>query len=93
MERRSNVVNSKWVFSWERGVVGVTLELVPTSVELLGSNIPQGIIEQPRDNTPRAIVFLPGKWFTKWGPGGDARCVLIKIIYSLGFKAAWGLGL
>ena len=87
VERRSSVVNSMWTFSWEWGVVRVALELVPTSALMLGSNTSQGTVEHPKDNTPRAIVFLPGKWFTKRGPSGDARCVLIKVVYSLSFEA------
>ena len=87
VERRSSVVNSMWTFSWEWGVVRVALELVPTSALMLGSNTSQGTVEHPKDNTPRAIVFLPGKWFTKRGPSGNARCVLITVVYSLSFEA------
>ena len=69
-------------------MVGVALELVPTSVWMLGSDISQDTARYPKDNTPRAIVFLPGKWFIEQGPSGVARCVLIKVIYSLSFEAA-----
>ena len=36
---------------------------------------------------------MPGKRFTKRGPSSDVRCVLIRVIYSLSFEAAWDLGL
>ena len=50
MERRSNVVNSKWAFSWEWGVVGVALELVLTSVFMLGSDTSQATAEHLKEN-------------------------------------------
>ena len=51
VERESNVVNSKWVFSWECSAAGVALELVPTSVLMLGSSTFQGTVGHPKDNT------------------------------------------
>ena len=41
-------------------MVGVALELVPTSALMLGNNTSQGTAGHLKDNTPRAIVFLPG---------------------------------
>ena len=60
MERESNVVNSKWVFSWECGAAGVALELVPTSVLMLGSDTSQGIAGHSKDNTPKQLSSCPG---------------------------------
>ena len=60
MERGSNVVNSKWVFSWECGVAGVALELVPTLVLMLGSDTSQGIAGHPKDNTPEQLSSCSG---------------------------------
>ena len=59
MERGSNVVNSKWVFSWECGAAGVALELVPTSVLMLGSDTSQGIARHLKDNTPKQLSSCP----------------------------------
>ena len=54
---------------------------------MLDSDTSQGTAGHPKDNTPKAIVFLPGKWFTEQGTSGDAKYVLIKVIYSLSFEA------
>ena len=47
VERMSNVVILKWVFSWEWGVVKVALELVPTSGGMFGSDTSPGDTESP----------------------------------------------
>ena len=60
---------------------------------MLDSDTSQGTAGHPKDNTPKTIVFLPGKWFTEQGTSGDAKYVLIKVIYSLSFEAMWDLGL
>ena len=60
VERRSNVVNSKWVFSWEWGVVGVALELVPTSIFMLGSDTSQGTPGHLKENTPEQLSSCLG---------------------------------
>ena len=60
MERGSNVVNSKWVFSWEFGVARVALELVPTSALMLGSDTSQGIAGHSKDNTPEQLSSCLG---------------------------------
>ena len=60
VERRSNVVNLKWTFSWEWGVVGVALELVPTSVFMLSSDTSQGTARHPKDNIPEQLSSCPG---------------------------------
>ena len=54
MERRSNVIIPKWVFSWEWGLVRVALELVPTLEDLFGSDTPLG-------NTEHLGTHLLGK--------------------------------
>ena len=59
MGRGSNVVNSKWVFSWECDVAGVALELVPTLVLMLGNDTSQGIAGNPKDNTPEQLSSCP----------------------------------
>jgi len=87
VERRSNVVNLKWWFSWEvgcgRGGIGTGSHF---SIDARLAILPKALAASERQHHP-AIVFLLGKWFTEQGPSGDTRCVLIKVIYSLSFEA------
>ena len=41
-------------------MAGVALELVPTSVLILGSNTSQGIAGHSKDNTPKQLSSCPG---------------------------------
>ena len=59
-DQGSNSIVSKWVFSWEWGVVGVALELVPTSVFMLGSDTSQGTTEHLKENTPEQLSSCLG---------------------------------
>ena len=56
VERRSNVIILKWVFSWEWGVVRVALELVPTLEDLSSSDTLQG-------NTKHLGITFSGNCF------------------------------
>ena len=66
-------------------MVRVALEVVPTSVGMLGSdNLWHCRATEKQYN--RAITFLLGKQITGWDPGGVAWYELIKIICSMGLK-------
>ena len=41
-------------------MAGVALELVPTSVLMLGSDTSQGTAGHPKDNTPEQLSSCPG---------------------------------
>ena len=83
--RRSNIVDRRRVFRWEWDVVRVALEMVPTSVGMLGSgNLRHCRATEKQYN--RAITFLLRKQITGWDPGGVAWYELMKIICSMGLK-------
>ena len=50
----------KWVFRWEWSVVRVALELVPTPVDMLSSDIPQGTAEYTRDGVFEHLSYCSG---------------------------------
>ena len=65
-------------------MVRVSLELVPTPVDMLNSNTPQGTTRYARDGVSERL-FIAREWFAEQGPGGETRCVLMLIVHSSGF--------
>ena len=66
-------------------MVRVTLEMVSTSVGMLGSGNPRHYRATERQNN-RAITFLLRKQITGWDPEGVVWYELMKIICSMGLK-------
>ena len=66
-------------------MVRVTLEMVSTSVGMLGSGNPRHCRATERQDNP-AITFMLGKQITGWDLGGVMWYELMKIICSMGLK-------
>ena len=81
----------------------VALELVPTPVDMLGSNIPQGTAGYTRDGVSKRLFFCSGMVFqarTRWRNKvcANVDCPLFRLLSNrkLGLVACvgsgWGLG-
>ena len=65
-------------------MVRVALELVPTPIDMLGSDTPQGTVRYARDGVSKHL-FIAREWFAKQGLGCETRCVLMLIVHSSSF--------
>ena len=71
------------------GGSGVWWEWYP--VDMLGSNIPKALSGIQGTVYPNAFLIVR-EWFVEQGPGGETRCMQMKIVHSSGFWAIQSLG-
>ena len=57
-------------------MVRVALELVPTPVDMLDSDTPQGIVGYARDGVSEHL-FIAREWFVERGPCAETMCMLM----------------
>ena len=64
------------MFRWEWAEVGVALELVPTPIGMLGSDVPRSTAGHIRDGVSEHLSSCSGG-FAEQGPGGKTGCMLM----------------